>query len=90
MEESDIIEEPPAPSRYFHLGWVVNRYYGEAGVVSWQWTQTNGTTVPLDLSDPPSGSRLFTTHFALMHQVILICNTISKTTYSIERNDEFC
>lgn len=41
--------------RFFYLGWVVNMFYNSTGNGSWWWTQTDGTSVQLDLSNPPPG-----------------------------------
>ncbi|XP_046463212.1 hemicentin-1-like isoform X2 [Daphnia pulex] len=50
------------PERFFYLGWVVNTFYNTNGSGLWLWTQADGTTLPLDLSNPPSGFNISKRH----------------------------
>ncbi|XP_032794862.2 uncharacterized protein LOC116931389 isoform X3 [Daphnia magna] len=54
-EDSAVTTAYNETDRFFYLGWVVNTFYNSSGNGSWSWTQSDGTTVPLDLSNPPSG-----------------------------------
>nr|CAH0098421.1 unnamed protein product [Daphnia galeata] len=60
--EDSVIVTDKEPERFFYLGWVVNTFYNSNGSSSWLWTQSDGTTIPLDLSNPPSGFNISKRH----------------------------
>lgn len=70
--------------RFFYLGWVVNNLYNASGNGTWLWTQTDGITIPLNLSSPPPGNPIWIDSLLLisLFNIIIIWDSSRKSEIS--------